>query len=115
MKRKWIWFVLLFLSFTFGVAFTAFAETWSCAYLYDGKARNIIFTREGNRFYNAEKSDYDEIVHEDDTMISLQRSFSTNLPMYFATLLDKKKKMFSSIGINREYNTDFLNGECKVF
>ena len=25
MKRKWIWFVLLILSFTFGVAFTAFA------------------------------------------------------------------------------------------
>ena len=25
MKRKWIWFVLIILSFTFGVAFTAFA------------------------------------------------------------------------------------------
>ena len=25
MKRNWIWFVLLILSFTFGVAFTAFA------------------------------------------------------------------------------------------
>ena len=25
MKRKWIWFVLLILSFTFGVAFAAFA------------------------------------------------------------------------------------------
>ena len=25
MKRKWVWFVLLILSFTFGVAFTAFA------------------------------------------------------------------------------------------
>lgn len=40
MKQKWIWFVLLILSFTFGVAFTAFADdhlTPAHEILSDGK------------------------------------------------------------------------------
>ena len=102
------------MSFTLGLASPAFAETWSCAYLYNGKARNVIFAREGNRFYDADKTDYYEIVYEDDTMISLHRSYSIE-SVYFATLLDKKKKMFSTVGIKVEFNTEIIRGECKVF
>ena len=52
----------LILSLTFGFATTSNAETWSCAYLRGGEAENIVFVREGNKFYRADKSDYDEIA-----------------------------------------------------
>ena len=37
MKRKWFWFVLLILSFTFGVAFTAFATPKAGTVIEKGK------------------------------------------------------------------------------
>ena len=108
--------LLCIFSLTLGLATTANAETWSCAYLFDGKARNIIFAREGDRFYDDKKISYYEIVYEDDFMISLHRSYSSGSgSMYFATLLDKKKKMFASVGIQAEIHTSIIRGECKVF
>tara|TARA_B100001057_G_scaffold374989_1_gene379708 strand:+ start:245 stop:550 length:306 start_codon:yes stop_codon:yes gene_type:complete len=100
-----------------GFATTANAETWSCAYLHDGKAKNVIFAREGNRFYDEDKTGYYEIVYEDDSMISLHRSYGNSFssPMYFATLLDKKKKMFATVGLQAESNTGIDRGKCKVF
>ena len=107
--------IILILSFTLGLTTAANAETWSCAYLFNAKAKNVIFTREGNRFYDADKTGYYEIVYEDDSMISLHRSYSTISPVIFAVLLDKTKNMFAMIGLKVENSTAINTGECKVF
>ena len=56
MKQKWIWFVLLILSFTFGVAFTAFATSKGAVVLEKGR---IIHTDTSYKFDNKSGNRYE--------------------------------------------------------
>ena len=107
--------LIIILSFTLGLATVANAETWSCAYIFYGEPENDIFVREGDRFKG---NRYYDIVHEDDTMITLHysgRGYGKYPPVYFAVLLDKTQNMFAEIGLVIGNSTQVTEGKCKVY
>ena len=107
--------LLLILSLTLGLATMSNAETWSCAYLFNGKAKNAIYVRQGDSFYSPRTEANYKIVLEDDTMITLHSSYNAISPTYFAILLDKTKKMFAMVGLRVGNHTAISEGHCEVY
>lgn len=107
--------LLFALSITLGLTTTANAETWSCAYLFQGSAQNAIWVRQGTTFYSQSNKATSQIIFEDNDIIALANTTSPQRPNYFATLFDKNKKMFAKIGLQIGYHSQLIEGECEVF
>tara|TARA_B100001093_G_scaffold480198_1_gene509845 strand:- start:4161 stop:4442 length:282 start_codon:yes stop_codon:yes gene_type:complete len=92
-----------------------FAETWSCSYLFNGKATNSVWVREGKVFYNVTAKAHSKIIFEDNRIISLHNTFSPTYGDYFATLLDKKKNMFAMIKLEVGNHSKLIEGTCEIY
>jgi len=89
------------------------AETWSCAYLFNGESRLAVYSRRGNEFYSGIVGPY-KIVFEDNSVINLQNNYSPTHQDYFAVLLDKKKKMFAMVSLEIGNHTEIIEGKCAI-
>ena len=89
------------------------AETWSCAYLWNGEAKSVVYSRRGNEFYHVGVGAY-KIAFEDNSVINLNLSFSPMSQDYFAVLLDKKKKMFAMVALEIGNHTAIIEGRCVI-
>ena len=91
------------------------AETWSCSYLFNGEAEPTIFIRQGKTFETPPITGFMDIVYEDDNLITLHRTRSPLFDTIFVTLLDKKKRMFASVGLEIGDSTSIVEGPCTIF
>ncbi|MDG1947955.1 MAG: hypothetical protein P8I57_08810 [Amylibacter sp.] len=106
----------LFLSLCFVLfSFQAGAETWSCAYLFDGKAKNAIWIRQGINFYSPSTKSTGKIIFEDDDIIHLHTTYSPISRSYFATLFDKKQKMFAKVVLEIGAHSRIIEGNCDIY
>ena len=113
LNSKKIFFKVLLCLFLLLPSFAIKAETWSCAYLFNGEPKSIVFSRRGNEFYGDEGGSY-QIAFEDNTVINLHDNYSPTYTTYFAVLLDKKKKMFAMVGLEIGSHTEIIEGPCKI-
>ena len=104
----------LFISFV-SFSLPANAETWSCSYLFNEKANNAIWVRQGKTFYSPRTKVTSKIIFEDDRMISLHNTFSPSSQDYFAILLDKKKNMFAVVKLEIGDHSDIIEGPCEIY
>jgi len=93
----------------------AFSETWSCIYFLEDKKNTFTQIRMGNNFLNPVTKVSSQIIYEDENIINLHNTFSPKFPDYFATLLDKNKKMFAQVGLMAGYHTAIIEGKCRVY
>ena len=108
--------IKLFLCLSFVLfSFPAKAETWSCSYLFNGKAKNAIWVRQGKVFYSPSTKASSKIIFEDDRIISLHNTYSPLFPDYFATLLDKKKNMFAKVQLKIGNHSAIIEGKCEIY
>ena len=110
---KKIFFKVLLCLFLLLPSFAIKAETWSCAYLFNGEPKSIVYSRRGNEFYSGIVGPY-KIAFEDNTVINLQNNYSPTHQDYFAVLLDKKKKMFALVGLEIGNHTGIIEGPCEI-
>ena len=96
-------------------SFPAKAETWSCSYLFNGKAENAIWVRQGKIFYSPSTKASSTIIFEDDRIIALHNTYSPLSQDYFATLLDKKKNMFAKVQLIIGNNSAIIEETCEIY
>ena len=113
LNSKKIFFKVLLCLFLLLPSFAIKAETWSCAYLFNGEPESAFFSRRGNEFYMMQGISY-KIVFEDNNVINLHMNYSPTHQDYFAVLLDKKKKMFAMVGLEIGNHTVIIEGPCKI-
>ena len=107
MKRV---FILIIFLLILNVSNKVFAETWSCAYEFNGKSKPYVLSREGNVF-NDQGAIF-QIIFENDEVIHLYRRLNT---IYFAASLFKTGKGFQFTGLAQGSNAATLKGDCVVF
>ncbi|MBT6600626.1 MAG: hypothetical protein HOB32_03025 [Nitrospina sp.] len=113
LNSKKIFFKVLLCLFLLLPSFAIKAETWSCAYLFNGEPASVVYSRRGNEFYMIKGGSY-KIVFEDNTVINLHNNYSPTYQDYFAVLLDKKKKMFAMVSLEIGNHTAIIEGPCEI-
>jgi len=104
---------LLALLFSFFLSSVSYGETYTCAYLFDGKARALSLERVGNNFINDWGANW-TIVTEDENAIVLSITFTQSPSSAFMILVDKEKLNFVNVGIEFGNSTDIIEGDCTV-
>tara|TARA_Y100001970_G_scaffold66241_1_gene84614 strand:+ start:420 stop:827 length:408 start_codon:yes stop_codon:yes gene_type:complete len=112
LNPKKIFFKVLLCLFLLLPSIAIKAETWSCAYLFNGEPESIVYSRRGNEFHNSRVT-Y-KIVFEDNNIINLQNNFSPKHKDYFAVLLDKEKKMFAMVMLEIGNHSEIIEGKCVI-
>ena len=104
--------VLLF-SFFLLSSPSVFAETYSCAYMFDGEARPASFERTGSYFYVQNRKV--PILYENDNVIYLTSTSPNNgSPIGSMVVVDKNKLNFVLTVLEFENSRAIIEGKCKV-
>ena len=112
MKRKWIWFVLLILSFTFGVAFTAFAneylDTPAHEILSDGKIlhKEVHYQKHSELFHDKYDFIYaNQIVAVDYVVIHRKEFYNCSMGSQATPILNIPDLTSITCRLMKEYPT----------
>ena len=105
-------FVLLFsISLLWSTA--GFAETYNCAYTFNGEAFPFSLKRQGNGF-NKSIGVYDEIIFDDQNAIVLSKTYTFDSPQTYTTLINKENLNFVFVGLEYKNNTEIIEGPCSL-
>ncbi len=88
------------------------AEIWSCTYQFDEETRNWVRRRDGNQFVSSYNS-RSKIIRENENVIHLYNSYS-EMENYYASVLHKKRRMFSMVALNPGDDTRVIYGPCEI-
>ena len=89
------------------------SENWICSYVYDGESKILSRYRVNNLFKSKFNDDVHSITGENERYIYLS-SVGRDVDIVFVTLLDKKNKRFSMIGMDTYKTSSFINGNCEI-
>ena len=92
---------------------SVFAETYSCAYMFDGEARPASIKRVGSYFYVQNRKT--PILYENDNVIYLTSTSPNNgSPIGSMVVVDKNKLNFVLTVLEFENSSAIIEGKCKV-
>ena len=95
----------------------AFAEKYSCSYIFNQQAKSIVLERSG-QFFKKSNGANDEIIFEDRYAIVLSNTYTLQgkrRPSTFTTIIDKKNLTFVFVGLEYQKNSVITEGKCILF